>query len=87
MCRRRWWRCANICNGLAEKPDNLEWDAQLDQTSKTLQAAHLAQYRKTSQTNTHVAVSGVAASVDHSRPAIELFQRGSGSFANLPKNE
>ena len=58
---------------LAEKPDDPEWDGRLDQTFKTLLAAHLDQYRMASQTATHLAVSGEAASAVQGRPSIELF--------------
>jgi methyl-accepting chemotaxis protein len=60
-------------HALADKPEDPEWDGQLEQTFKTLLAAHLNQYRMASQTMTHLAVSGGAASGDHGRPAIELF--------------
>jgi methyl-accepting chemotaxis protein len=49
------------------------WDGQLDITFKKLLASRLDQYRMASQTVTHLAVSGGAASVNHGRPAIELF--------------
>ncbi len=58
---------------LAEKPDDPEWDGHLDQTFKTLLAAHFNRYRMASQTVTHLVVSGGAGSIDKGGPAIELF--------------
>jgi methyl-accepting chemotaxis protein len=57
---------------LNTKPEALG-DGQLVRTFKGMLNAHLSQYRMASQTVTHLAVSGGAASADHSRPAIELF--------------
>jgi len=58
---------------LAEKPDDARWEGQLDRTFKNMLDAQLGRYRMASQTATHLAVSGEAATADHSRPAIELF--------------
>jgi methyl-accepting chemotaxis protein len=58
---------------LAEKPDDAEWDGHLDQTFKSLLAAHFDRYKMVSQTMSHLAVSGATAEVNNSRPAIELF--------------
>ncbi len=58
---------------LAEKPDIPEWDGHLDQTFKTLLAAHFNRYRMASQAVTHLAVSGEAGNVGQDGPAIELF--------------
>jgi methyl-accepting chemotaxis protein len=58
---------------LSEKPDDATWDGHLDRTFKSLLAAHLSQYRMASQTRTHFAVAGGAATADQSGPAIELF--------------
>jgi methyl-accepting chemotaxis protein len=58
---------------LAEKPDNPNWDGRLDQTFKSLLAAHFNRYRMASQTVTHLAVSGAAGSAERGGPAIELF--------------
>ncbi len=58
---------------LAEKPDEPSWDGHLDQTFKSLLAAHFDRYRMASQTVTHLAVSGGTAEVDSGGPAIELF--------------
>jgi len=59
--------------GIAEKPSDPDWDGELDQTFKSLLAAHLGKYRMASQTATHLAVSGGAVSSDNGRPSIELF--------------
>jgi len=58
---------------LNAKLEALDWDGKLDRTFKSMLDAHLDQYRMASQTNTHLAVSGSAASAAHSGPAIELF--------------
>lgn len=58
---------------LNAKPEDPDWDGKLDRTFKSMLEALLDQYRMASQTNTHLAVSGRAASADHSGPAIELF--------------
>jgi methyl-accepting chemotaxis protein len=49
------------------------WDGQLHSTFKKLLDAYFDRYRMASQTVTHLAVSGGAASADQGRPAIELF--------------
>lgn len=43
---------------LANKPDEPDWDGELDQTFKTLLDAHLGRYRMASQAMTHLAISG-----------------------------
>lgn len=58
---------------LARKPDDPNWDGELDQTFKKLLEAHLGRYKMTSQMRTHLAVSGGSVKGDHSRPPIELF--------------
>jgi methyl-accepting chemotaxis protein len=58
---------------LMEKSEDRKWDGDLDQTFKGMLDAQLGKYRMASQTETHLAVSGGAASADHSGPAIELF--------------
>jgi len=58
---------------LIERPLDPAWEGKLDTTFKTMLADHLKRYRMASQTVTHLALSGGAASDDHSRPAIELF--------------
>jgi len=58
---------------LNEKPETPEWDGTLEQTFKDILASHFSRYRMASQTSTHLAVSGVEAGGDQSRPAIELF--------------
>lgn len=58
---------------LNAKPEDPDWDGRLDRTFKSMLEALLDQYRMASQTNTHLAVSGRAASANPSGPAIELF--------------
>ena len=58
---------------LAGKPDEIEWEGHLDRTFKSMLDAHLSQYRMASQTQTHLAVAGGAASAQQDGPAIELF--------------
>jgi methyl-accepting chemotaxis protein len=58
---------------LAEKPDDTNWEGQLDRTFKGLLDAQLAQYRMASQTATHLAVAGGSPEAGHSSAAIELF--------------
>lgn len=58
---------------LANKPDEPDWDGELDQTFKTLLDAHLGRYRMASQAMTHLAISGGPVEGDHSHPSIELF--------------
>jgi methyl-accepting chemotaxis protein len=58
---------------LADMCDDANWSGQLKQTFKSLLTSHLGQYRMASQTVTHMAVSGEAASADNGRPSIELF--------------
>jgi methyl-accepting chemotaxis protein len=58
---------------LAGEAGDPDWDGQLEQTFKSLLTAHLGQYRMASQTETHLALSGGAASTAKARPSIELF--------------
>lgn len=58
---------------LNARPEAPDWNGALDRTFKSMLEAHLGRYRMASQTVTHLAVSGGAASSDNSRPAIELF--------------
>jgi methyl-accepting chemotaxis protein len=58
---------------LSEKPDSPDWDGTIGETFKGMLDAHLDRYRMASQTQTHLAISGSAASADHGGPAIELF--------------
>ncbi|HEX4284183.1 MAG TPA: methyl-accepting chemotaxis protein [Terracidiphilus sp.] len=58
---------------LAAKSEDPSWDGTMEQTFKTLLAAHLSRYKMASQTKTHLAAAGGEAQGDHSRPAIELF--------------
>ncbi len=58
---------------LVKRPDDPDWDGELDQTFKTLLDAHLGRYKMASQRTTHLAVSGGSVEGDHGRPAIELF--------------
>jgi methyl-accepting chemotaxis protein len=58
---------------LAETHDDHEWDGTIEPSFKSILASHFDQYRMASQTLTHKSVAGKVSSVDHSRPAIELF--------------
>ena len=58
---------------LADRPEDPEWDGRLEQSFKSLLAAHLGQYRMASQTATHLAVAGGRSGNDRGGPAIELF--------------
>jgi len=58
---------------LNDLPESPGWDGRLERTFQSILDGHLDQYRMASQSVTHLAVSGGAASVDQSRPAIELF--------------
>ncbi len=58
---------------LAEKPDQIEWEGQLNRTFKSMLDAQLGQYRMASQTATHLAVSGGGVKSAPTGPAIELF--------------
>jgi methyl-accepting chemotaxis protein len=58
---------------LMEKPMDPSWDGHLGVTFKKMLKDHLGRYKMKSQTDTHMAVAGGAATGDHSRPAIELF--------------
>ncbi|HWE84074.1 MAG TPA: methyl-accepting chemotaxis protein [Terracidiphilus sp.] len=58
---------------LNAKPESPNPDGTIERTFKGMLESHLGRYRMASQTATHLAVSGEAATADHSRPAIELF--------------
>jgi methyl-accepting chemotaxis protein len=58
---------------LNEKPETPGWNGFLERTFQSMLDAHMGQYRMASQSVTHRAVSGQAASGDQGRPAIELF--------------
>ncbi|MGA3130549.1 MAG: methyl-accepting chemotaxis protein [Terracidiphilus sp.] len=58
---------------LNAKPEDPNWEGQLDHTFRSMLDAHLGQYRMASQTATHLAVSGGAAQTVASGPDIELF--------------
>jgi len=58
---------------LAAKSADGKWEGHLDRTFKSMLDAHLGQYRMASQTKTHLAVAGQAATPNRNGPAIELF--------------
>ena len=58
---------------LAEMQENPEWDGAVKQSFKSILAGHFDKYKMSSQTTTHLNVSGGTTNADHSRPSIELF--------------
>jgi methyl-accepting chemotaxis protein len=58
---------------LAEMQENPEWDGKVPQNFKSILAGHFERYKMSSQTATHLNVSGGTTNADHSRPSIELF--------------
>jgi methyl-accepting chemotaxis protein len=76
-------RMQHVQQALVEMRDHLhlmsgktcdsEWFGDFESNFKDMLEAHKDSYRMTSQTVTHLAVSGGATQLDHTRPAIELF--------------
>ena len=58
---------------LAQKPESLCWDGQLEAAFKGMLEAHLDRYRMASQKVTHLAVSRGSTDAGPGGPAIELF--------------
>jgi len=58
---------------LSERPDRPGWDGLFSTTFKGMLESHLSSYRMSSQTATHLAITGGNSEDELSHSAIELF--------------